>query len=305
MNKLNALKKWLTLEDAVSSISAQFNQPISISDLYQFALDGHLKLSVMFIASANAKKVRLVKSEGVEYKKVVPNIPNFPEGKCFNIPQNVESQISKDYWIQYVEPELLTLKGVWDLAMIGTEKLDIASRYHQATSGHTAKLPSFIGNYVEKNGEIYQLMIRQERAAESVEDNAFTEPNEHDTNEDVSIQEMRERLKQRPYRPPEYSVASTLADYEHTLVLRTTEINRFIQSLEDQPTQSKASETNATNSILCLLAAVLAEHNYDWNQRGISTSFVAMTDKISTHLDDGTILKILKKIDSAVESRSK
>ncbi|RPA64511.1 hypothetical protein EGC86_04405 [Shewanella frigidimarina] len=305
MSKLFKLKKWLTLEETTTHISNLLDEPISRSDLYKLALDGYLKLSVMFVNGAKAKRVGLVKTEDVEYKQVVPNIPDFPNGKGFHVPQNAEKPISKDYWIQKVEPKLICIGGVWDLAMIGAEVAEITNKYHQEISSHTVTIPCSTGHYLQKGDEIYQLQVRQEVVAESDEDNAPTVPYEHNDNEALSLQKMRLRLEQGPRRLPQYMVASQLADYDYILVIRTSEISRFIQSLKETSQDDKAISTNEKNSLLVLIAALCKEANVDWSQRGISTSLVAMTDLIGASLTDDTVRKILKQVPPAIESRSK
>ena len=304
ISKLFKLKEWLTLDEAVNHISNVLGEPISQCDIYKLALDGHLKLSIMFMNGAKAKRVRLVKTEDVEYIKFIPKIPNFPNGRCFHVPQNVGIQISKDYWIHKVELEMIHIGGIWDLAMIGAEQADIANRYHKETSGCTVKIPSLIGHYLQRNGEFYQLQVRQEPVLESIKHNYHTVHNAQEENEEPNLQDIRLKLK-RPYRPPQYMMASKLHDCDHTLVLRTSEINRFIQSLEDTPIQNKVLTTNEKNSLLVLIAALCKQVSTDWNQRGLSASLVAMTDLIGAPLSDETIRKILKQIDSAIDSRSK
>jgi hypothetical protein len=88
-------------------------------------------------------------------------------------------------------------------------------------------------------------------------------------------------------------------------VIRTDEVTRFIQTLEDTPQEAKPLTSNEKNSLLVLIAALCKEANVDWCQRGVTTSLVAMTDLIGAPLTDDTILKILKQIPPAIESRSK
>lgn len=303
MSKLLKLKEWLTLDEAVNHFSNVLGEPITLADLYRLALDGHLRVSALFFNGAKARRVKLVKSEDVVYKKIVPNIPAFPKGKFFRIPQHVEMQISKDYWIQKPEPDVVSIAGVWDLAMIGAERADITNRYYQETSNRTVKVPISTGHYLQKDGKTYQLQVKQERLQESAENIPPIESDTNNENEVLTLQEMRLRMK--PYSPPQYVATSKLSDFDHILVLRTTEISRFIQSLEEPPVQNKSSETHSKNSRLCLIATLLSELDFDWNQRGISTSLVAMTELHGTPLGSDTVRQILKEIATAVDARKK
>lgn len=66
MSKLLKLKEWLTLEQAVSHIINVIDEPVTIEDLYRFALDGHLKLSVNFVNYVHAVKGKWLKEEDIE-----------------------------------------------------------------------------------------------------------------------------------------------------------------------------------------------------------------------------------------------
>lgn len=70
MSKLFKLKKWLTLDEAANHISNVLGEPVTLADIYNFALDEHLILSVNFVNIVKAKKVTFIKKGDVKYKKV-------------------------------------------------------------------------------------------------------------------------------------------------------------------------------------------------------------------------------------------
>ena len=173
MSKLFKLKEWLTLQEAVNHISTVLGEPVELADLYRFALDGHLKLSANFINCAKVKKVLLIKKEDIEYnkkfyhfsketmkvKQLKSPIKDLENVKYCNVPINAEYPISKDYWLQKVEPKLYTINGLWDLTMIGAEKLDIEHQYQQETSGLEVNMQSYSGVYIQQGSVICQLHI--------------------------------------------------------------------------------------------------------------------------------------------------
>jgi hypothetical protein len=89
------------------------------------------------------------------------------------------------------------------------------------------------------------------------------------------------------------------------LVVRSSEVTHFTQLLEDAPQEEKIITSNERNSLLVLIAALCRHSDFDWNQRGIATSLVAITDLLGVTLSNDTIRKILKQLDPAISSRSK
>ncbi|WP_335923899.1 hypothetical protein [Shewanella indica] len=300
MSKLFKLKEWLTLDEVVRHLANVLGEPITLADVYRLALDGNLKLSVYFVNGAYAKKAKFIKATELVYKQVVPKgIPNFPKGKCFRVPVNASRPISQGYWVQQIEPDITVLKGVWDLAMKGAERADISNRYQQEVSGVLVKIPFEVGHYVEKGDTAYELHVKGKPLADS----------EYDATSEVAdmveVDDQTDELRlRRPRRLPTFYPATNLDELDAVLVVRTAEVTRFIQSLEDD-SHPKVLNNNERNTLLVLIGALCKEANVDWNQRGISASLVAMTDLIGAPLSDETIRKVLKQIDSAIESRSR
>lgn len=63
-SKLFELKEWLTVPEAARNLSTMFGEDVGEADVLQLALDGRLKLSVLFLNDTNAVKIgRLVSFE--------------------------------------------------------------------------------------------------------------------------------------------------------------------------------------------------------------------------------------------------
>lgn len=291
MSKLLKLKKWLTLDEAANHISNVLGEPVTLADIYNFALDGHLVLSVNFVNIVKAKKVTFIKKEDIKYKRVRPkNLPNMPEGGHCNVPINAQQQISRDLWVESIDSQVVSLSGVWDLSMIGTEIFSIKQLYQQEISSNTeVKIPEAMSVYVKGAKESYelQLLLTMEQYRE-----------QHNT---PLVNGMRSKILDCALAYP----ASRLDELDHELVVKVKEITRFIQSLEETPQEEKPLTSNERNSLLVLIAALCKTDKVDWNQRGIANYFVEITSLLGAPLSDDTIRKILNKIDPAVASRSK
>ena len=304
MSKLFKLKEWLTLDEAANHLSSVFGEPVTIADIYQLALDNHIMLSVNFINLAEAKKVELIEVADLEYKIVVPSgIKGFPEGKSFRVPINAKYPISREYWLKSIEPELLMIKGLWDLPMIGDEKLTIEHLYQQETSGISIKEEPHKGVFIQRENTYFQLYNSFGNEPEAKAELNDTVDTSSECDSDV-YSNLNEVNSFRPKTDHSYPL-STLSMQDAILVVKMKEVTRFIQSFEETPAKVKPLTSKERNSLLVLLGAVLKDNDIDPNQRGITTSLVAMTELIAAPLSDDTIRKILSQIKPAIDLRSK
>ena len=60
MINFSKLKKWLTIEETAKSLSMDFDDDVSIGDVYQVCLEGHLQLSIRFSAPETAIKYKYI-----------------------------------------------------------------------------------------------------------------------------------------------------------------------------------------------------------------------------------------------------
>ena len=110
----------------------------------------------------------------------------------------------------------------------------------------------------------------------------------------------RERPLEERYYP-----SGGLVDYDYVFVIRTQELTRFIQSLEESLPVEKPLTSKERNSLLVLIGALCREVGVDPAKRGVTTSLVKMTEILGAPLTDDTIRKILGQIEGAVSARNK
>jgi len=312
MNKLFKLKDWLTLDEVVIHISNLLGEPITLADIYRFALDGHLTISANFVNYTQAKKVMLLKDEDMKFEDTSNSTI-----RSVNSHKQTKNCTSKNYWVKTVVDELFRIDGLWDLTMLGNERTDIEHLYQQETSCISVEGVPFRGVYIQQGEVLCQLYTGQFRKPSTkvksgskereIKRGLLTYCHPYVNHRPESWQSYRDNNCER-----EKSVhdkinyfAVSLDEEESVLVIRTSEVTRFIQSLENTPQEAKPLTSKERNSLLVLLGAVLNGSDIDPNQRGISTSLVRMTELIAAPLSDDTILKILKQIKPAIESRSK
>lgn len=162
MSKLFNLKKWLTVGDAARHLSIVFGEEVSEADVLRLALDGHLKLSVNFVNKAKAKCGKVVGYDDAEWGEIpaelaatLPNIPDEAKGKP--LPYMKSLNIDRERFLNLGD-DVTTIDGVWDLPMIGNERLDVEHEYQNLTGGPAVTLQGLDGAFVEgQDGQLCQL----------------------------------------------------------------------------------------------------------------------------------------------------
>lgn len=191
MGKLFNLKQWLTIEDAAEHLSTVCGEEVTEADVLRLALDGHLTLSVNFVNHARAKRGKVVSWMDTEWRMIrglrvdcSPKITTAPPDAEINKGVEAPTQLQAlfDEWAQLPEEEkartapLITsiniggeryltldrevrsIKGVWDLPMIGGERLDVEHQYQCLTGGPAVTLETLEGSFVERpDGQMCQL----------------------------------------------------------------------------------------------------------------------------------------------------
>lgn len=71
------------------------------------------------------------------------------------------------------------------------------------------------------------------------------------------------------------------------------------------PLPDKGLSTTERNTLLTIIAALCKHSRIDPKERGVPQRIMKMTDDLGAHVDDGTIIRHLKSIPDALESRMK
>jgi hypothetical protein len=150
--KLFQLKEWLTIRDAARQLTLMLNEDVSEADIYQLALDGNLILSVYLPNEVDARKGRLIQYDEVkwngfpqlddcEYIKGSDGKINMVHKKTkplMHIPDALlidgDVPVQEARWLR-LEEQVSRIDGLWDLAMMGAERLDIEHLLLQEISG--------------------------------------------------------------------------------------------------------------------------------------------------------------------------
>ncbi len=140
MKKLLKLKEWLTVPDAARHLSILFGEDVLEADILQLALDGHLTLSVHFVNHAQAQCGKIVPLADAERRVI-----QIDENSFFYIIDGI--CIGDDRVFSYSK-DITSFDGVWDLAMLGAERIDVEHKYQCLTGGPMVDLTNLEGPLV-------------------------------------------------------------------------------------------------------------------------------------------------------------
>jgi len=164
-NKLLQLKEWLTVPDAARHLSNLFNEEVSEADVLQLALKKHLTLSVDFVNHTYGRRGKIVSEEDAVWGEMAMS-PDLEKIVRDSSPENAKKlDESKPKIVKYMKSlcidakrfinladKVTTIHGIWDLAMLGDERLDVEHQYQMLTDGPEVTLTGLDGAFVEKEG---------------------------------------------------------------------------------------------------------------------------------------------------------
>lgn len=260
MNNLLRLKPWVTVSESARHLSVILDEHVSEADLLRLALDGHITLSVNIVNGTNVRFGSLVPKEQAIWKKV----PSLDGLRTVDIPKGVP--LNDGSMIELAE-EISSIGGVWDLMMIGCERLDVEHRYQLLTGGPEVTLVNIGGTFVQCGESICQLQ-------------AHFEDNEHFA---------KSKLKKPWSNRDNFYPAGGLPD-DVVVVVRTAELGRFqaeLSKADDVERKTGAplpprAEATYLNIIGALVELALGKSEAG-RAHSIFTSQAAIIDALVAH----------------------
>lgn len=316
MSKLFKLKEWLTVPDTAKHLSIVFGEEVTEADVLRLALDGHLKLSVNFVNNAIALCGKMVPINEAEYEEV----SSFSGTGTVQLYAGVVIYTDGQKTHVLKLEELAELTGIYDLPMIGGERLDVEHKYQMFTQGVEVTSVAMDGAFVEgKNEVLYQLQT-------SADDNEFyagssaqlEKLKQYIANNNIKAAEAekllsrhnedrKEFLEQKKSRPASesYHPAGGLPD-DTVLIVRTDALREFEASINDTPVKvEKPMGVRERNTLLIMIAALAKEARIDLSKPSKAGVAIAnLTEIIGAPVDHSTIEQKIKLIVNALESRA-
>jgi hypothetical protein len=139
LKKLLKLKAWVTVSEAARYLSILLGENVTDADVLRLALDGRLTLSVYFVNHVEARcgkifsaeDAQIVEAQDFQDKAVIQMIKerlDLGDDRVFSFSRGIE-----------------LINGVWDLSMLGAERLEVERKYHSLTSGPPVELIALDG----------------------------------------------------------------------------------------------------------------------------------------------------------------
>lgn len=293
MSKIMKLREWLTVEEAAQRLTISAQEEVSEADLLRLALDGHLTLSVHFVNHAKGRPVSIERLDSEERcSKIREEVQDFlrehPEYEpCEQLQAGMEHVIGLYRGDELLDGEHVltfegddqqpvTLEGVWDLLMLGAERLDVEHAYQRMTDGFPVELVCLGGPLVAnlERSQCFQLLDRYIREAR---------PDTADRTSSPAISKVGPEAINKMNRTPAPVTGKAVPeqqdfelDYKtawypaaglpkaHTLVVRSIELRSFERKLLDSDAEpEKAIHPSERKSVSRIIAALAAMAELD------------------------------------------
>ncbi len=281
---------------------------------------GHLQLSINFVNKVRARgggSVPISEARLVAFSKTDGEISgpvDIPDLRVndplpINISEGVKSgsialvmrgiDVGNEQVLELTE-EITTIEGVWDLPMIGAERLDVEHMYQRETDGPEVTLMCLDGPFVaNRSGGICQLQEHMSQNEYCARDKRL-----------FSIEDGPETSTARPVKkalshaaPDSYYPAARLPT-DSVIVVRTGALadleNRVAENAMDRPVAERERAT-----LLTIIAALAKFAKVDWTKTSKAGDVIEeLSLDINARVPSRTIQEHLKRIPDALERRS-
>jgi len=315
MGKLFNLKEWLTVADAARHLAIVFGEEVTEADVLRLALDGHLKLSVDFV---NGTQARLGKIVPLSEAKMAQGIPLKNGKPCEPYEIALGLKLNDSEIVQFNE-KVVSIDGIWDLLMIGNERIDIEFKYYQEISGVVVESINIDGTFVHREWDVicelqtdyddnkfaagsraYLEELKRHIADNEIEnDEAGKLLNQHAEHRKIFLEERSSGAAKK------YFPAGGLPE-DSVLIVRTDALREFEQSINNaQAGKEKPLTTTERNALLTIIATLCDYSAIDPAGRGTAGQIAKLTEEFGATVTDDTIRNVLAKIPGALDARKK
>lgn len=284
MSKLFKLKEWVTIPDAARHLSQIVNEPVSEADVLQMALDGHLKLTVDFPNRAKARIGRVIPYKDVPHHEL-PSLDGegtftYADGYPLHDIKNGEQLQGETPFIHFGK-EVVSIDGLWDLAMLGNERIDIEFDLQNLIGGPEVTMTNIEGTFLNRSDGTWAAL--------------------QDRFEDRTVADAAG--KKKTIKGSYYPAGGLGTDC--TRVIRTSEI-LALQSRLDGTALDKPLATRERDTLLTIIAALCKDAGHDYTKHAKTAGLIQSTAaKMGVSIGETTIEGHLKKIPDALGTRMK
>jgi hypothetical protein len=303
LKKLLNLKSWLTVSDAAAHLGVLFDEDVSEADVLRLGLDRHLKLSVNFVNHAYGRPGRLVPAPEAK-RRIVPSLDgsealHYYAGYFLDDKNVIE-------W----EDKIISISGVWDLAMVSAERIDVERRYQELTGGPRLELYCWDGPIVGFGDgsycEIRDRFSDEQIASFSSKGELPNSPSkvEISNSPDRGLRDDIANAHKRWYAPRNFFPAGQLPGGS-VLVVRTTALKELEALLSQQEQHRvKPIERRERTSLLIIIGALAKMAKIDVTKPSAAAIAIeTQTELMGARVACRTIENHLNRIPEALEDR--
>lgn len=301
MSKILNLKRWLTITEAAKHMSLAFEETVTEGDVLYFVLDGQLQLSIDFVNGTPACKGKIVPLDEA------PTMPGLFSGE----PVICGARLN-DGSVMVMDDEVIHLSGIFDIPLIGSDRLDIEFQYQQMIGGPDIDLVGLDGAFVRRGEAYFQLQedfdnnefthgslaalgaIKAKIASGAVDsDSARKLLEKHAETREAYLIQRKSKPKHENYYP-----AGGLPS-DAMLVVKTSALRDFETSLEfDQLPDTKPLSTKERDSLIRIIYG-MAVDGYGFDPTSakspVPIEITEVVSRITGSIDAGTVRKYLKE----------
>lgn len=287
MSKIFKLKQTVSLVDTAKYLSMSLEEDVSVQDILQLALEKHIVLSARFL--------------GPIYGVVGHN-----SGK--------DMEIIFDGNVSVIDG------GLFDLSMTGTEYSVIDDLCNKRNDGSEWVTASCDGFHLNQGGKYYKLqstllLDASEKNKAAIEGRlnqlltlkglTIDDVMDYDNHSKLDADELEMLVQLTTCFNDDLHGDGDNADYipldkcQYQLLIRTSEVNRFIASLDGSDKMIEKEDVlsqKEKNTYLALINALFLEQKIDPARRGVSSAIKFITENTGISLSENTIRKILREV---------
>lgn len=232
MSKLLKLKQWLTIPDAAKYLTATLSEPVTEADIFRLALDGALTMSVYFVSSIHVKITQPIPIAMAPKAMGIPVKGMDPYEVILGVRINNDSEV-----LRFEEPIRSLAEGVFDLPMIGGERIACEQAYQRLTGGPHVDMTNIDGTFLRLPNSDYYFQIYE---------NYLPKRDQGDSRSDW---ERREDLVWFP--------VGTLPPGDAVLVVRVESLAKLLASLSDEVTKEKPLTVRERDNLLTVVGVLV------------------------------------------------
>lgn len=237
--KLYRLKKWLTLNEVTKILSVELSEEVTIADLLQLGLEGHLTLSVNLFNCAHAYEgeIRIAPIDFSSEKDSLSNTPilEWKKARSLNDHDKVVTfsnfkPITKTIWAKFNYEKVVMIEDVLDLPLTGGERISIEEMFQSQLGNMIEEKISIDGTYLISPDKKTVLLLCQEL-------NPELGLYKKDKNGKIVIDENRKpKLNKKEY----YPIGKLPEDAQ--IVVRTSSLDKFKKLLLENDNPNKVAD---------------------------------------------------------------